>query len=165
MAGRVRVSSGQTTWQAQVAGTRVTFSDTDETFVVTLLEDGRVQVDGDGGSISGIAARAGDRVWIGLGGVISDWTIGSGAAPAASRRLDHDAFAAPMAATVVRINVAAGDRVRDGDTLIALEAMKMELPIRAPRDGVVRAVHCVEGELVQQGAELVELEPVVEGTP
>ena len=49
-------------------------------------------------------------------------------------------------------------RVHDGDVLIALEAMKMELPIRAPRDGVVRAVHCREGELVQPDQVLLELE-------
>ena len=44
------------------------------------------------------------------------------------------------------------------DVLIALEAMKMELPIRAPRDGVVKAVHCQPGELVQPGQVLLDLE-------
>jgi 3-methylcrotonyl-CoA carboxylase alpha subunit len=39
-----------------------------------------------------------------------------------------------------------------------LEAMKMELPIKAPREGVVRAVHCHTGDLVQPGVNLVELE-------
>jgi len=37
-----------------------------------------------------------------------------------------------------------------------LEAMKMELPIRAPHDGTIAAVHCREGELVQPGTVLVE---------
>ena len=63
----------------------------------------------------------------------------------------------PMPATVVRIAVKPGDAVRAGDVLIALEAMKMELPIRAPRDGIVAAVHCQEGELVQPGVSLVEI--------
>jgi urea carboxylase len=39
-----------------------------------------------------------------------------------------------------------------------LEAMKMELPIKAPRDGRVTAVHCKPGELVQPGVPLLELE-------
>ena len=39
-----------------------------------------------------------------------------------------------------------------------LEAMKMELAVRAPRDGVVTAVHCRAGELVQPGVTLVEIE-------
>jgi 3-methylcrotonyl-CoA carboxylase alpha subunit len=63
-----------------------------------------------------------------------------------------------MSATVVRIAVKSGDRVHQGDLLVALEAMKMELPIRAPRDGVVTAVHCREGELVQPGTALVDMD-------
>ena len=65
---------------------------------------------------------------------------------------------APMPATVVAINTAPGTAVHEGDTLIVLEAMKMELPIRAPRSGVVKAVHCVKGELVQPGVNLLEIE-------
>ena len=65
---------------------------------------------------------------------------------------------APMPATVVRLNTSAGQPVTEGDTLIVLEAMKMELPIRAPRSGVVKAVHCMQGELVQPGINLIEIE-------
>jgi biotin carboxyl carrier protein len=65
---------------------------------------------------------------------------------------------APMPARVVKVSVAPGERVAHGDTLALLEAMKMELPIRAPADGVVRAVHCQEGQLVQPEAPLIELE-------
>jgi 3-methylcrotonyl-CoA carboxylase alpha subunit len=61
-----------------------------------------------------------------------------------------------MSATVVRILVKPGDSVSNGDVLIALEAMKMELPIRAPRDGVVKAIHCQAGDLVQPGQQLIE---------
>jgi biotin carboxyl carrier protein len=63
-----------------------------------------------------------------------------------------------MPGTVIRINVVAGAVVKRGDTLIVLEAMKMELPVRAPADGIVKTVSCREGELVQPGAALVELE-------
>ena len=47
--------------------------------------------------------------------------------------------------------------VREGETVLVLEAMKMELPIRAPREGVVSAVHCQPGELVQPGVALVDM--------
>lgn len=67
-----------------------------------------------------------------------------------------DALSAPMPATVGRIAVRPGDRVARGDTLLVLEAMKMELPIRAPHDGVIARVHCQEGDLVQPGATLLE---------
>jgi biotin carboxyl carrier protein len=62
-----------------------------------------------------------------------------------------------MPATVVKILVTPGQAVRHGDTLVVLEAMKMELPIRAPGDAVVQAIHCREGELVQPDRTLVEL--------
>jgi acetyl/propionyl-CoA carboxylase alpha subunit len=67
-------------------------------------------------------------------------------------------LSAPMPATIRRINVAVGDVVARGDTLIVLEAMKMELPVRANADGVVSAVLCTEGELVQPGLPLIELD-------
>jgi biotin carboxyl carrier protein len=65
---------------------------------------------------------------------------------------------APMPATVVKVLVAPGQAVGHGETLVVLEAMKMELPIRAPADGVVKAVNCHEGELVQPDRALVELQ-------
>ena len=67
------------------------------------------------------------------------------------------ALTAPMPATVVKISVSPGDRIKAGDVLIILEAMKMELPVRATVDGTVKAVRCREGELVQPGEDLVEL--------
>ena len=62
-----------------------------------------------------------------------------------------------MPATVRRVLVKPEDTVHPGDPLIILEAMKMELPIRATADGVVRAVNCREGELVQPGVTLVDI--------
>jgi biotin carboxyl carrier protein len=73
-------------------------------------------------------------------------------------RDDHSALAAPMPATVVRIIAEPGQRVSKGDVMIMLEAMKMELPIKAPRDGVVKSIACKPGELVQPGVALLELE-------
>jgi biotin carboxyl carrier protein len=64
----------------------------------------------------------------------------------------------PMPATVVSINAAIGQAVSEGDTVIVLEAMKMELPIKAPHSGVVKAVRCAKGDLVQPGVPLLEFE-------
>ena len=84
--------------------------------------------------------------------------VGDDSGDAARRGTDdHTALAAPMPATVVAINVVPGQRVRTGEMLILLEAMKMELPIKAPRDGIVAGVGCAVGELVQPGVPLVEL--------
>lgn len=65
---------------------------------------------------------------------------------------------APMPATVIKVLVEAGASVKKGDTVLILEAMKMELPLRSPADAVVKAVHCRERELVQPDTVLVELE-------
>ncbi len=66
---------------------------------------------------------------------------------------------APMAATVVELRVAAGHKVRRGQTLLLLEAMKMEHALSATVDGTVLAVGVAVGETVGEGALLVELAP------
>jgi len=76
----------------------------------------------------------------------------------ASQTIDDAALASPMPATVSAVKVAVGDSVTKGDVLITLEAMKMELPIRAPRDGVVRRITCAPGALVQPGVPLIALD-------
>jgi biotin carboxyl carrier protein len=67
---------------------------------------------------------------------------------------------APMPATVRRVDVVVGQTIARGDTLIVLEAMKMELPIKATGDGRVEAIRCREGDLVQPGVPLIEIEEV-----
>jgi biotin carboxyl carrier protein len=64
---------------------------------------------------------------------------------------------APMPATVLKVLVSRGERVAAGDVVVIVEAMKMELPLRASADALVGTVHCREGELVQPDALLVEL--------
>jgi len=67
---------------------------------------------------------------------------------------------APMNGSIVRVLVEVGQEVVAGAALVVLEAMKMEHSIRAPRDGVIKALYCSEGELVNDGATLVELEGI-----
>jgi biotin carboxyl carrier protein len=74
-----------------------------------------------------------------------------------TRREAHQELTAPMPAIVLKVLAAPGHQVKKGDTLIILEAMKMELPLRAPADATVVAIGCREGELVQPDAVLVEL--------
>jgi biotin carboxyl carrier protein len=63
-----------------------------------------------------------------------------------------------MPGTVLRVLVAAGDRVVARQPLVVLEAMKMETPLLAPYAAGVRAVHVREGDQIAGGALLVELE-------
>jgi len=64
---------------------------------------------------------------------------------------------APMPGRVTRLLVEAGARVRRGDPLMVIEAMKMEHTVTAPADGVVTAVRFAAGELVEEGTELIAL--------
>jgi biotin carboxyl carrier protein len=65
---------------------------------------------------------------------------------------------APMPGTVIRVLVAEGENVQPRQPLLVLEAMKMETPLRSPYEAVVRTVHVAEGDRVEGGALLVELE-------
>lgn len=65
---------------------------------------------------------------------------------------------APMAGRIIRVLANLDDDVRAGDTLVILEAMKMEQQITAPRDGIVTGLLCKEGDQVAAGQELVVLQ-------
>jgi biotin carboxyl carrier protein len=144
----------------------IVFAYGDEQHPVDIVEGDRVRVNGTtfrarsygDGSVA-IARQGADDRPPGLSRVA--WVVYEIAGALAARRTraaGHDALMAPMPATVRRINVAVGDAVNAGDTLIVLEAMKMELPIRAGVAGTVTALACREGELVQPGLALVEIE-------
>jgi acetyl/propionyl-CoA carboxylase alpha subunit len=152
----VRLSHDGSVWTARAEGSRITF-DTGGSFDVREEGDGRFSVEGPDGTVQAISAASGASVWAGVDGYAFEFRLSPDDARPRSAARDHDALAAPMPATVVRIPVRPGDRVEAGDTLVVLEAMKMELPIRAPRAGTVRAVHCEEGRLVQPDMVLVEL--------
>ena len=64
---------------------------------------------------------------------------------------------APMKGLVVGVNVSPGQKVKAGETLIVLEAMKMENPIAAPVDATVEGIHISKGDTVETGALLISL--------
>ena len=68
-----------------------------------------------------------------------------------------DAVVAPMQGTVVKVAVAEGDTVAAGDLVVVLEAMKMENPVTAHKDGVVTGLSVEGGSAVTQGTVLLEL--------
>jgi acetyl-CoA carboxylase biotin carboxyl carrier protein len=65
---------------------------------------------------------------------------------------------AHITGSVWKIEVAVGDKVEDGDTVVILESMKMEIPVEAEDDGTVKEIRCEEGKSVSEGDVLVVLE-------
>ena len=147
------------------------------TYLAEILGDGEVRVDGEVLRVEALSdarclvtrADGNHAVVAHAGTTAAPWLFASGQAwqadvvPEGARSRSAatagDDMMAPMPATVVAIAAAAGTRVTAGDPVVVLEAMKMELVVRAPRDGEVSAVHCRVGELVQPGARLAELTP------
>jgi biotin carboxyl carrier protein len=141
-----------------LADGRVRVGDAPDPFTVTAAGDGQYLV--SDGSRTWRVAVVGtpDARFAGTGGMTARVEVEpEGAAPRKKARAGPGETAAPMPGTVIDIAVEVGQHVSMGDVLITLEAMKMELPIRAPRDGYVSAIRCQPGELVQPGVALVDI--------
>ena len=78
-------------------------------------------------------------------------------APSASAAASGDAVKSPMQATVVKVAVAEGQQVVKGDLVVVLEAMKMEQPLQAHKDGVVGAIDATPGTTVSSGHQLLTI--------
>lgn len=103
-------------------------------------------------------AGEGDRVQAFVDGEVYEMEVErEGRSSRAAGRSHVDPLTVPMPARVVSIFVSEGQVVTRGELLVTLEAMKMQLPLKAPRDGTVRAITCREGDLVQPGTPVVEL--------
>jgi len=130
----------------------------ERTFEVEATGDGTVQITGDKALTAWVASADGIR-WVFLDGSVYEIADQSQDGGPRRRSASHQgALSAPMPATVRKLVVAPGDRVKPGDVLIVLEAMKMELPVRAGVGGTVTAIHCREGELVQPGVTLIDID-------
>jgi acetyl/propionyl-CoA carboxylase alpha subunit len=124
-----------------------------------LGDGGRIDMTTADRRIRAYAARDGAKRYVGLDG--ASWTITK--SDPRRRRAARDAsrsgsLTATMPGLVLDVLVCAGDAVRKGETLVLMEAMKMELRITAPQEGSVVRVNCRAGEVVQRGQLLIELE-------
>ena len=109
-------------------------------------------VDGE----AAIAARDGSDVWV-------KWRGETYVLDTAARERSVDALAgseitAPMPGVVLAVHARPGQRVKRGDLVCVVEAMKMELRVEAPGDGTVTKVLCAQGDQVRRGQRLAEFE-------
>lgn len=131
-----------------------------ETFRFEQLGDGRVRVTGAGGTHVAWATVEGRRVFVTLEG--RDYVFDTGGGGGTRRASAHEAASGevtmPMPGLVISVAVTEGQAVKRGDPLLVVEAMKMEHTLRAPRDGVVRRLSGANGQRVDAGKILLEVE-------
>lgn len=131
--------------------------------VLTIALDdagqGRSNLTIDGTVVPTRVAVDGDTIYIHLDGAVHEvryvdpvtrYASHSGAAA-------QDVAAAPMPGTVVALHVSPGQPIRRGDLLLVIESMKLEMAIKALRDGIVATVHVQIGQTFDRGAYLVTL--------
>lgn len=122
-------------------------------------KDGKLDLLIDGKRVSAYVSSDNTKRWVTINGHTLVLTKSSG-----GRRGSHAGhhtageLTAPMPGQVRTVNVSEGDAVTKGQTLLVLEAMKMEIRIHAPRDGVVKKSFVKQGQTVEREQILIEIE-------
>ena len=132
----------------------------DKTISVEILrsENGRLDLLLDGQRVTAYVSSDGAKRWVTVGGQ----TFALTKSTAGARRSQHghhaqDELTAPMPGQVRAVNVTEGESVTKGQTLLVLEAMKMEMRVSAPRDGMVGKLFVQQGQTVEREQVLIEI--------
>lgn len=151
------IAHGDRTYRVSVGGDGSLSIDGVALQVARAPLDGEIVVTRDDVVERVFVAVAGETTWAFHDGRVYELAVDS--EQGGRRRTTHHqgSLTAPMPAAVVAVQVSPGASVKRGDVLMILEAMKMELPIRAPGDGIVTAINCRPGDMVQAGASLLEM--------
>jgi biotin carboxyl carrier protein len=129
-------------------------------FVQVLRTDGlrgRMDLLVDGRRVTAYVSSDGAKRWVTIDGQTMVLTKTSGAKKGV--RHEHaGGLIAPMPGQVRSVAVGVGDVVKKGQTLLTMEAMKMEIRIQALKDGKVKVVHISQGQTVEREQILIEME-------
>jgi biotin carboxyl carrier protein len=132
----------------------------DKTVSVEILrtEGGKLDLLIDGERVTAYVSSDNTKRWVTVNGRTFVLTKQSGARKTASGH-HHAAgkLTAPMPGQIRAVNVSEGDSVTKGQTLLVLEAMKMEIRIQAPMDGMVSKLLVKQGQTVEREQALVEI--------
>lgn len=133
----------------------------EQTFEVEILqaENGRLDLLIDGKRLTAYVSVENHKRWVTINGQTLILTKPAAGAKRRSTGHEHASeLAAPMPGQVRAVNVAEGEAVTKGQTLLVLEAMKMEIRIQAPRQGTVAKLFVRQGQTVEREQRLVEIE-------
>jgi biotin carboxyl carrier protein len=122
-------------------------------------ENGRFDLLIDGKRVTAYVSSDNAKRWVTINGQTFILTKSSGARKGGHRH-HHAAgeLTAPMPGQVRAVNVSEGEAVTKGQTLLVLEAMKMEIRIHSPQDGVVKKLFVKQGQTVEREQLLIDIE-------
>ncbi len=158
---RLAAGDGETiNAEASVAGNRIAVANGDGSFAISVVsKDERTIIFRDeNGEGRAFFARNGDAVDIDCNGASARYTD-LALAPVEGAGAGEDVVRAPMAGAVTTVAVKPGDKVKKGQAVATIEAMKMEHQLKAPRDGVVAEVFVKPGDQATIRAKIVTLQP------
>lgn len=132
----------------------------DNTVEVEILraEGGRLDLVIDGERVAAYVSSDGAKRWVTINGQTVVLTKSSGTKRKGAGHEHASELAAPMPGQVRSVNVSGGETVTKGQTLLVLEAMKMEIRIQARSDGKVKKLHVKQGQTVEREQILIEIE-------
>jgi biotin carboxyl carrier protein len=125
---------------------------------IIYAESGKLDLLIDGERVIAYVSSEGTKRWVTVNGQTFVLTKSSGAKRRGAGHEHASELAAPMPGQVRGVNVSEGDAVTKGQTLLVLEAMKMEIRIQAPFDGVVSSISVKVGQTVEREQILVKMD-------
>ena len=139
---------------------RVTMGDkTIEVEIVRAdVERGKLELLVDDERVTAYVSSEGAKRWVTINGRTIALTKAAGTSRKGSSHDHASDLTAPMPGQVRSVNVVEGEAVKKGQTLMALEAMKMEIRIQAKNDGTVKKIFVKQGQTVEREQVLIEIE-------
>ena len=119
----------------------------------------KINLEINGQMVEVLAQKMAGQLWFHYNGETRVYVPESSQAQGSSdsKNVDPSRITAPMPGKIIKLIKVAGDSVSEGDTIVVMEAMKMEYNLKATQDMVVDKINCTEGETVGLGEVLVEL--------
>ncbi|SRR6266540_3496721 len=139
-------------------GYRVKLADKTVDVEILQAKDGKLDLLIDGKRIAAYVSSQNTKRWVTVNGQTFVLTKSSGAKQRGAAHDHASELAAPMPGVVRAVNVSEGEAVTKGQTLLLLEAMKMEIRVQAPREGTVKKLFVKQGQTVEREQILVEIE-------
>lgn len=137
---------------------RVTVGDKTVDVEIVRAKDGQLEMLIDGQHVTAYVSADGAKRWVTINGQTVVLTKTSTAKRKSSGHEQASDLGAPMPGVVRSVNVVEGEAVKKGQTLLTVEAMKMEIRIQAPRDGIVGKLFIKPGQTVEREQVLIEID-------